>query len=166
MEKFLIVGLGNIGEEYADTRHNVGFLIADALANSLLKDKEDEKKSSLNLFSSDRYASVNISKFRGRSLVIIKPTTFMNLSGKAVNYWMQQEKISILNTLIVTDDLALPFSTLRMRKKGSDGGHNGLTDIIATLNTTEFPRLRFGIGNEFAKGSQVNYVLGKWSDEE
>ncbi len=90
----------------------------------------------------------------------------MNLSGKAVNYWMQQEKISILNTLIVTDDLALPFGTLRMKTKGSDGGHNGLTDIIATLNTTEFPRLRFGIGSEFAKGSQVNYVLGKWTEEE
>ncbi len=166
MDKFLIVGLGNIGEEYADTRHNVGFLIADALANSLLKDKEEEKKSSLHLFSSDRYASVNVSKFRGRSLYIIKPTTYMNLSGKAVNYWMQQEKISILNTLIVTDDLALPFGTLRMKTKGSDGGHNGLTDIIATLNTTEFPRLRFGIGSEFAKGSQVNYVLGKWTEEE
>ncbi len=164
MEKYLIAGLGNIGEEYADTRHNVGFLIADALASSLIKD--EDKKSSFKLFSSDRYSSVNISKFRGRSLVIIKPTTYMNLSGKAVSYWLQQEKIAAKNLLVIADDLALPFGTLRMRKKGSDGGHNGLADILRTLNTDEFPRLRFGIGSEFAKGSQVNYVLGKWTEEE
>ena len=164
MEKFLIVGLGNPGEEYADTRHNIGFNIADALALSL--QKEDGEKSAARLFSPDRYAHVNHSRFKGNKLAIIKPTTFMNLSGKAVNYWMQEEKIPFKNLLILTDDLALPFGTLRMKKKGSDGGHNGLTDIIATLNTNEFARLRFGIGNEFAKGKQVNYVLGKWSPEE
>ena len=164
MEKFLIAGLGNIGEEYADTRHNIGFNIADALASAL--QKEDEKKSSVKLFSSGRYAFVSQSRFKGNKLTIIKPTTYMNLSGKAVNYWMQEEKVPFKNLLIVTDDLALPFGTLRLKKKGSDGGHNGLTDVIATLNTTEFTRLRFGIGNEFAKGHQVNYVLGKWSEEE
>ena len=163
MEKFLIAGLGNIGEEYENTRHNVGFNIADALAVSLQK---EEIKDASALFSSDRYAIVNQSRFRGNRLTIIKPTTFMNLSGKAVNYWMQTEKIPFKNLLIVTDDLALPFGTLRLKKKGSDGGHNGLTDIIATLNTNEFARLRFGIGNEFAKGHQVNYVLGKWTPEE
>jgi len=164
MEKFLIVGLGNTGEEYENTRHNVGFNIADALSASL--QKEDEKKPMARLFSSDRYALVNQSRFKGNRLTIIKPTTFMNLSGKAVNYWMQEEKIPFKNLLVATDDLALPFGTLRLKKKGSDGGHNGLTDIITTLNTTEFARLRFGIGNEFAKGHQVNYVLGKWNQEE
>jgi PTH1 family peptidyl-tRNA hydrolase len=177
MDKFLIVGLGNIGEEYADTRHNAGFLIADAFANSLSTPKSTKGGDSgatvqppplggRGVFSSDRYASVNFSKLRGRAVIIIKPTTYMNLSGKAVNYWMQQEKISIQNTLVIADDIALPFGTLRMRKQGSDGGHNGLADIITTLNTVEFPRLRFGIGSEFAKGNQVNYVLGKWSEEE
>ncbi len=164
MEKYLIVGLGNIGDEYANTRHNIGFNIADALAASL--QKEEDKKSSVKLFSSDRYANVNQSRFKGNRLTIVKPTTFMNLSGKAVNYWMQEEKVPVRNLLIVADDLALPFGTLRLKKKGSDGGHNGLTDIITTLNTTEFNRLRFGIGNEFGKGHQVNYVLGKWNDEE
>jgi PTH1 family peptidyl-tRNA hydrolase len=164
MEKFLIAGLGNIGDEYENTRHNIGFNIAEALAVSL--QKEEEKKSAARLFSSDRYANVNQSRFKGNRLTIIKPTTFMNLSGKAVNYWMQEEKIPFKNLLIVTDDLALPFGSLRMKKKGSDGGHNGLTDILAALNTNEFARLRFGIGNEFAKGHQVNYVLGRWSDEE
>jgi len=164
MEKFLIAGLGNIGDDYENTRHNIGFNIADALAAAL--QKEDEKKSGAKLFINDRYANVNQSRFKGNRLTIIKPTTFMNLSGKAVNYWMQEEKIPFKNLLIVTDDLALPFGTLRLKKKGSDGGHNGLTDIIATLNTNEFSRLRFGIGNEFAKGHQVNYVLGKWSPEE
>ena len=164
MNKFLIVGLGNIGEEYAFTRHNIGFEIADAFAVSLQKD--DEKKPATKLFATDKLAMVAHSRLKGMPLVIIKPTTYMNLSGKAVNYWMQSEKIKIENTLIITDDLALPFGTLRMKKKGSDGGHNGLTDIIATLGTTDFPRLRFGIGNEFSKGKQVNYVLGKWSNEE
>jgi PTH1 family peptidyl-tRNA hydrolase len=164
MEKYLIAGLGNIGDEYEDTRHNIGFRIADGLASSL--QKEEDKKISARLFTSDRYASVNQARFKGNRITIIKPATYMNLSGKAVNYWLQEEKIPFKNLLIVTDDLALPFGTLRLKKKGSDGGHNGLTDIIATLNTTEFARLRFGIGNEFAKGHQVNYVLGKWSAEE
>ena len=170
MSKFLIVGLGNIGEEYSFTRHNIGFEIAEVLAHSMLK--EDEKKSTLKeslrtkLFSPDKLAAINYSRFKGKSLVIIKPSTYMNLSGKALNYWMQAEKISIENILIVADDLALPFGTLRLNKKGGDGGHNGLTDIIATLGTNEFPRLRFGIGNEFSKGRQVNYVLGKWEEEE
>jgi PTH1 family peptidyl-tRNA hydrolase len=164
MSKFLIAGLGNIGEEYSFTRHNIGFEIADALALSLLK--EDEKKSSVKLFSTDKLATVHHARFKGKPLVIIKPTTYMNLSGKAVNYWMQTEKIPVQNLLIVTDDLALPFGTLRIKKKGSDGGHNGLTDTIAALGTTEFPRLRFGIGSEFSKGKQVDYVLGKWNTEE
>lgn len=164
MEKYLIVGLGNIGDEYENTRHNVGFNVADAIASAL--QKEEEKTKSIKLFSSDRYAFVNQSRFKGNRITIIKPTTFMNLSGKAVNYWMQEEKIPFKNLLIITDDLALPFGTLRMKKKGSDGGHNGLTDIISTFNTTEFARLRFGIGSEFSKGHQVNYVLGKWNVEE
>ena len=154
MEKYLIVGHGNIGDEYENTRHNVGFNVADALASAF--QKEEEKTKSIKLFSSDRYAFVNQSRFKGNRITIIKPTTFMNLSGKAVNYWMQEEKIPFKNLLIITDDLALPFGTLRMKKKGSDGGHNGLTDIIATFNTTEFARLRFGIGSEFSKGHEVN----------
>jgi PTH1 family peptidyl-tRNA hydrolase len=128
--------------------------------------KEEEKKSSLKLFSNDKLAMVNHSRFKGKPLVIIKPTTYMNLSGKAVNYWMQTENINVGNTLIITDDLALPFGTLRMKKKGSDGGHNGLTDIISMLGSNDFPRLRFGIGSEFSKGKQVDYVLGKWNTEE
>jgi PTH1 family peptidyl-tRNA hydrolase len=163
MSKFLIAGLGNIGEEYAFTRHNVGFQIADALVQSLSK---EEEKSSQKLFASGRHASVNYSRFRGKTIIIIKPTTYMNLCGKAINYWLHEEKISLENLFVVADDLALPFGTLRMRKKGSDGGHNGLSDIIATLGTQEFTRLRFGIGNEFAKGYQVDYVLGKWNEEE
>jgi len=163
MSKYLIVGLGNIGEEYAFTRHNVGFLIVDAFAQSLLK--EDEKKST-KLFSSDKLAMVHHARFKGKPLVIIKPTTYMNLSGKAVNYWMQAEKIPVENMLIIADDLALPYGTLRIKKKGSDGGHNGFTDIITALGTNEFPRLRFGIGSEFSKGKQVDYVLGNWSKEE
>jgi len=160
--KFLIAGLGNIGDEYSFTRHNVGFEVADALAKSLAKEEDAGKK----LFSNDKLAFVNHSKFKGKQIVIIKPTTYMNLSGRAINYWLQAEKIPLENLVVVTDDLALPFGTLRMKKKGSDGGHNGLTDIAATLNSTEYCRLRFGIGNTFAKGQQVNYVLGQWSPEE
>ncbi len=162
MSKFLIAGLGNIGEEYAFTRHNVGFLVADALAKSLQKDESNSSK----LFKSDRLAMVNESKFKGKNLVIIKPTTYMNLSGKAVNYWLQTEKIPVENLLVITDDLALPYGTLRLRKKGSDGGHNGLSDIITTLGTVDYARLRFGIGSEFSKGKQVDYVLGQWDEEE
>lgn len=153
--KFLIAGLGNIGDEYENTRHNIGFTILDALA------KENNIK-----FSSDRLASVAEHKFKGKTLVLIKPTTFMNLSGKAINYWMQAEKIKQENLLVITDDIALPFGTLRMKTKGSDGGHNGLKNIQETLNSNEYARLRFGVGNEFSKGKQVNYVLGKWSSEE
>lgn len=152
---FLIVGLGNIGDEYADTRHNIGFIIADALALSL--------KTS---FSSGRYAAVAQASFKGRKVTIIKPTTYMNLSGKAVRYWMQKEKVLPENILILVDDLALPLGALRMRKKGSDGGHNGLISINEYITTTDYPRLRIGIGNDFAKGYQVDYVLGRWTSEE
>lgn len=153
--KYLIVGLGNIGEEYSETRHNIGFKIADALAVSAEA-----------FFSSARLAYTCQFRHRGRAVTLIKPTTYMNLSGKAVNYWLQQEKIPLENLMIITDDIALPFGTIRIRAKGSDGGHNGLVSIIESLNTTVFARLRFGIGNEFYKGGQVDYVLGKWNEEE
>lgn len=155
MSKYLIIGLGNIGEDYAHTRHNIGFQTLDVFANI-----------SSVFFSSNRLAFTAEIKYKGRTLILVKPTTFMNLSGKAVNYWMQAEKISLENILVVTDDIALPFGTLRMKGKGSDGGHNGLKNIQETLNTTEYARLRFGVGNEFAKGKQVDYVLGKWSEGE
>ncbi|MBK7849787.1 MAG: aminoacyl-tRNA hydrolase [Bacteroidetes bacterium] len=163
MSKFLIAGLGNIGEEYAFTRHNIGFEVADALALELNK---VEGSSAAKLFHTERLASVYEGRFKGKTLVMIKPTTYMNLSGKAVNYWMQAEKIPVSNILVVTDDLALPFGTLRLKKKGSDGGHNGLSDIIETLGTNEFARLRFGIGSDFPKGKQVDYVLQRWSKQE
>ena len=162
MSKFLIVGLGNIGSEYEFTRHNIGFLIADALAENLVKDEIKPAK----LFTTDKLAMIHHTKYKGKQVVIIKPTTYMNLSGKALNFWMQIEKVALENVLIVTDDLALPFGTLRMKKKGSDGGHNGLTDIAHVLNTTEYNRLRFGVGNNFSKGKQVDYVLGQWGEEE
>jgi PTH1 family peptidyl-tRNA hydrolase len=153
--KYLIVGLGNIGAEYDNTRHNIGFEIADTFA-----------RSEGVFFSNDRLASRAEVKHKGRILVCIKPSTYMNLSGRAVNYWMQTEKIAIENVLVVTDDLALPFGIIRMRGKGSDGGHNGLKSIQETLNTNDFARLRFGVGNDFATGKQVDYVLGKWNDEQ
>jgi PTH1 family peptidyl-tRNA hydrolase len=153
--KFLIVGLGNVGAEYAHTRHNIGFDIADALA-----------KSAGAFFSLDRHAFKCEYRFKGKTVVVIKPTTYMNLSGKAVNYWLQAEKISIENLFVVTDDIALSFGTIRVRTKGSDGGHNGLVSIIESLDTINFPRLRFGIGNEFPKGAQVDYVLSTWTNEE
>lgn len=153
--KYLIVGLGNIGSEYEDTRHNIGFSVLDALA-----------RASSAVFSSDRLAQVAEFRHKGRTLVLIKPTTFMNLSGKAVNYWLQHEKIPVENMLVVTDDLALPFGKLRLRPAGSDGGHNGLKDINTTLGHQNYPRLRFGISAEFSKGKQVDYVLGKWNEEE
>ncbi len=153
--KYLIIGLGNPGEKYANTRHNIGFLVLDAFAR--------EREAT---FALDRHAEVAHTKFKGRSIVLVKPTTFMNLSGKAVNYWMQAEKIPRENILVITDDLALPFGKLRMKGKGSDGGHNGLKDIQATLNSQEYARLRFGVGSEFNKGQQVDYVLGEWSAEE
>ncbi len=155
MNKFLIVGLGNIGEEYAETRHNIGFKIVDFLA-----------KEANTIFKSDRLADVAEIKHKGKTLILIKPTTYMNLSGKALNYWLQAEKISIENTLVLVDELALPFGKIRLGPKGSDGGHNGLKNIQDVLGTTNYPRLRFGISNEFNKGSQVNYVLGKWNEQE
>ena len=154
--KYLIVGLGNPGEKYAETRHNIGFKVLDHLA------KEDEKCS----FSIDRLGDVATYKFKGRTLVLLKPSTYMNLSGKALNYWMQQEKIPTERVLVITDDLALPFGKLRMKGKGSDGGHNGLKDIQEKLNTVKYNRFRFGISDKFLKGSQVDYVLGQWTDEE
>ncbi len=155
MKKFLIVGLGNIGTEYDETRHNIGFKILDEFANS-----------ESFTFSSDRLAFKATYKLKGRTFIFIKPTTFMNLSGKAVKYWMEKENIAIENILIITDDLNLPFGSLRVKIKGSDGGHNGLKDIQEKLNTTKYPRFRFGISDAFAKGRQVDYVLGKWNDEE
>ena len=155
MSKFLIAGLGNIGDEYENTRHNIGFKVLDSIA------KENGLK-----FVSDRLASVAEYRFKGKTLILIKPTTYMNLSGKAVNYWMQAEKIGKENLLVVTDDIALPFGSLRMKGKGSDGGHNGLKNIQETLNSVDYARLRFGVGSEFSKGRQIEYVLGKWTDEE
>jgi PTH1 family peptidyl-tRNA hydrolase len=153
--KYLIAGLGNIGEEYANTRHNIGFKALDFLI----------KESGVS-FSTDRYADVAYLKFKGRTLVLIKPSTYMNLSGKAVNYWMQKESIGLSQTLIVTDDLALPFGTVRMKAKGSDGGHNGLKNINAILGRSDYARIRFGIGSDFPKGKQVDYVLNDWTAEE
>ena len=155
MKKFLIVGLGNIGPKYENTRHNIGFKILDELAR--------EKEVS---FETQKLGDVASFKFKGRTFVLLKPSTYMNLSGKAVNYWMQKEKINLENLLIVTDDLNLSFGTLRLKTKGSDGGHNGLKDIQAQLNTTKYNRFRFGISDEFAKGQQIDYVLGEWEDDE
>lgn len=153
--KYLVVGLGNPGVKYDNTRHNIGFKVVEEFA------KLSEAK-----FSSDRHADVAYAKFKGRTIVLVKPTTYMNLSGKAVNYWMQAEKISIENVLVITDDIALPFGKLRMKGKGSDGGHNGLKDIQSTLNSQAYARLRFGVGSDFHKGQQADYVLGDWSAEE
>ena len=153
--KYLVVGLGNPGEKYAQTRHNIGFLVLDEFA-----------KSREGSFTTDKLGDISKVKFKGRTIVLLKPSTFMNLSGKAVNYWMQAEKIPVENILIITDDLALPFGTLRMKGKGSDGGHNGLKDIQAVLNSQQYARLRFGVGNEFEKGRQVDYVLGEWDSQE
>ena len=153
--KYLIVGLGNVGPQYVETRHNIGFKVADALAGA-----------SDALFSTDRYGDVSTVRVRGRQLVVLKPSTFMNLSGKAVNYWLQKEKLPIERLLVITDDLALPFGKQRLRLKGSDGGHNGLKSIIETLGSTNFARLRIGVGNEFSRGRQVDYVLGEWDDDQ
>lgn len=153
--KYLIVCLGNIGDEYANTRHNIGFIIGDALAMDLKA-----------TFTTDRYAARAEAKFRGKTLVIIKPSTYMNLSGKAFRYWMTQENIPIENTLVVVDDLDLDTGVLRMKTKGSGGSHNGLNHIIEVMGRTDFPRLRVGIGNDFARGFQVDYVLGRFSREE
>jgi len=153
--KYLIAGLGNIGSEYENTKHNIGFSVLDLIA------KEEDLT-----WKTDRLADVCTWKIKGRILVLIKPSTYMNLSGKAINYWLQAEKIALENLLVITDDLALPFGTLRLRAKGSDGGHNGLRNIQEVLGTQDYVRLRFGVGNNFPKGHQVNYVLSPWEKEE
>lgn len=155
MKKFLIVGLGNIGDDYANTRHNIGFKVLDFLATN-------ENLS----FATQKLGDIAIYKFKGRQFILLKPSTYMNLSGKAVAYWMAKENISIENLLVITDDLNLPFGTIRLKTKGSDGGHNGLKDIQDKLQTTTYNRFRFGISDAFSKGRQVDYVLGEWSDEE
>ena len=155
MKKYLIVGLGNIGAKYHDTRHNIGFNILDYFA----------KKQDL-VFETKKLGDLTTYKFKGRTFIFLKPSTFMNLSGKAVLYWLNKEKIPLENLLIITDDLNLPFGSIRVKTKGSDGGHNGLKDIQDKLNTIHYNRFRFGIGDEFNKGRQVDYVLNKWSEEE
>ena len=155
MNKFLIVGLGNVGNEYNHTRHNIGFDVLDAF---VIKNNGQYKL--------DRLAYISEVKWKGRTFICIKPTTYMNLSGKAFKYWMDKEKIELENTLTIVDDLALPLSKIRLRASGSDAGHNGLRDIQLTLGTDKYPKLRFGIGNNFPKGRQVEFVLGKWFPEE
>ena len=153
--KYLIVGLGNIGYEYEGTRHNIGFTVLDAFS-----------KASNTVFADKRYGFVAETLCRGRKLILLKPSTYMNLSGNAVRYWMQQEKIPLENVLIIVDDLALPVGALRLKGQGSDGGHNGLKHIATILGTTNYARLRFGIGNDFSKGRQVDFVLGTFDSEE
>ena len=155
MQKFLIIGLGNVGAEYAHTRHNIGFDVLDAF---VIKHG--------GFFKLDRLAEVAEVKWKGKVFICVKPTTFMNLSGKAFKYWMDKEKIELANTLTIVDDLALPISKLRLRATGSDAGHNGLKDIQLTLGTDAYPKLRFGIGNNFAKGQQIDFVLGRWAADE
>lgn len=155
MKKFLVVGLGNIGPKYENTRHNIGFKVLDFFA----------AKENLT-FETAKLGDITTHKIKGRSILFLKPSTFMNLSGKAVVYWLEKEKIPLENILIITDDLNLNFGTIRIKTKGSDGGHNGLKDIQATLNTTSYNRFRFGIGDVFSKGRQVDYVLGEWTPEE
>lgn len=155
MEKYLIVGLGNPGAKYAGTRHNIGFDVLDVLA---------QKKNAV--WNVERYGDVATIKLKGRPVILLKPSTFMNLSGKAVRYWQEKENIAVNHTLIVVDDVSLPLGLLRMKKKGSDAGHNGISHIIEILQTNQFPRLRVGVGNDFAKGYQVEYVLGRWEKAE
>jgi len=153
--KYLIVGLGNIGSEYENTRHNIGFMILDALA-----------KASNIFFEPNKLGSTATLKLKGRTFILVKPSTYMNLSGKAVNYYLQQEKIPQENLLVITDDIALPFGTIRLKGNGSDGGHNGLKNIIECLGNNNYARLRFGVGSEFVKGKQINHVLGNFAPEE
>ena len=155
MKKFLVVGLGNIGDKYENTRHNIGFKIIDALAESEKFVFEDAKLGAISTF-----------KHKGKSVLCLKPSTYMNLSGKAVKYWMDKEKIPLENILIITDDINLPFGTIRVKTKGSDGGHNGLKDTQNMLQTTKYNRFRFGVGADFGKGRQVDYVLGEWNEQE
>lgn len=153
--KYLIVGLGNIGSEYADTRHNVGFMIADVLAGQLGVS-----------FETKRYGAVAKGRVKSAELVLLKPSTYMNLSGEAVRYWMQEEKISIERVLVLVDDLAIPYGTLRLKGKGSDAGHNGLKNIALLLGSQNYPRLRFGLGSDYPQGRQIEFVLGAFSREE
>lgn len=155
MKKYLVVGLGNIGDEYSETRHNIGFKVLDALA-----------KAEGFVFETQKLGDVGSFKTKGRTVLCLKPSTYMNRSGKALKYWMEKEKIPLANVLVVTDDINLSFGTLRLKTKGSDGGHNGLKDIQNLLQTTAYNRLRFGVGADFGKGRQVEYVLGTWGDEE
>ena len=154
-KKFLIVGLGNIGEEYKNTRHNIGFDIVDQLGK-ILK----------GTFNAAKYGDILKSKYAGKQIILLKPNTFMNLSGKAVSYWLKKEKIHTNNLIVIVDDLNINFGVSRLKPSGSDGGHNGLKDITNSLNTSNFPRLRFGIGNNFKKKDQVDFVLSKWNNEE
>jgi PTH1 family peptidyl-tRNA hydrolase len=153
--KYLIVGLGNIGEGYQDTRHNIGFTVLDAMAVA----------SNIS-FTDRRYGAVCELRYKGRDMFLLKPSTYMNLSGNAVSYWLKKEKIQLENMLVIVDDIALPLGSIRMKSKGSDGGHNGLAHINTILSTKEYARIRIGIGNSFSKGGQINYVLGKWNPEE
>lgn len=153
--KYLIVGLGNIGDEYRDTRHNIGFMILDALA-----------KASNISFSTERYGDVGRGRIKNKQVVLLKPSTYMNLSGNAVRYWKEQENIETENILVLVDDIALPFGAVRLKPKGSDAGHNGLKNIALMLKTESYPRLRFGIGNDFPRGAQVDYVLGTFGSDQ
>ena len=155
MKKFLIVGLGNIGDTYTNTRHNIGFKIIDEVADEYNVTFETEKLGDVATF-----------RFKGRTFILLKPSTFMNLSGKAVKYWMDEENIAVDNLLVVTDDLNIDFGTIRIKAKGSAGGHNGLKDIQEKLGTNTYPRFRFGVGSDYSKGRQVDYVLGEWNKEE
>jgi len=155
MKKYLIIGLGNIGPEYAQTRHNIGFKVLDKFAQ-----QED-----LN-FETAKLGDVTTFKIKGRSVLLLKPSTYMNLSGKALHYWMEKENIPLENVLVITDDINLDFGVIRVKTKGSNGGHNGLKDIQNTLNSSNYNRFRFGVGADFGKGRQVDYVLGKWNDDE
>jgi PTH1 family peptidyl-tRNA hydrolase len=155
MKKFLIVGLGNIGEAYLNTRHNIGFKIVDEVA-------EDHKIT----FETEKLGDVATFRLKGRTFILLKPSTYMNLSGKAVKYWMDKENISVENILVVTDDVHIDFGTIRIKAKGSAGGHNGLKDIQQVLNTQEYARFRFGVGANYSKGRQADFVLGQWSKEE
>ena len=153
--KYLIIGLGNPGADYKNTRHNIGFKVVDAF--SIASDA---------FFKTDKYADVSETRFKGRTLILIKPNTFMNLSGKSVNYWMQKLKIKVANILVISDDISLPFGVLRMRKKGSNGGHNGLKNIDLILGHNQYSRLRFGVGSDFSRGKQAEYVLSDFTNFE
>ncbi|WP_299671600.1 aminoacyl-tRNA hydrolase [uncultured Polaribacter sp.] len=155
MKKFLIIGLGNIGDKYAETRHNIGFKIVDEVA-------EEHNVT----FETEKLGDVASFRYKGRTFVLLKPSTFMNLSGKAVKYWMDKEKIAIENILVITDDVNLDFGTIRLKAKGSAGGHNGLKDIQEKLNTQQYARFRFGVGANYPIGRQVDFVLGEWNKEE